>query len=188
MPLKILRQQNPATIPSPKEEVGPEETSVDPVSEKDSRVTPTESARPSPPLPKPQLSEPLAVTLPQNKLLPEKKHPPAATLAIRRMPPEEGINRRAAIERLQELFLLEEELDGPRVTEEILKLPKILGALVLRGQASQATLEASREERSAGALQALDCGDHSTISHHRDLSQMGGERSSSQSPISANTP
>jgi hypothetical protein len=45
------------------------------------------------------------------------------------------LNRRAAMERLQELFLLEEDLDGPRVAEEILKLPRIQGALVIRGQA-----------------------------------------------------
>jgi len=45
------------------------------------------------------------------------------------------LNRRAAMERLQELFLLEEDLDGPRVAEEILKLPRIHGALVIRGQA-----------------------------------------------------
>lgn len=42
------------------------------------------------------------------------------------------INRRAAMERLQELFLLEEDLDAPRVAEEILKLPRIQGALVIR--------------------------------------------------------
>jgi hypothetical protein len=45
------------------------------------------------------------------------------------------LNRRSAMERLQELFLLEEDLDGPRVAEEILKLPRIHGALVIRGQA-----------------------------------------------------
>jgi hypothetical protein len=43
-----------------------------------------------------------------------------------------ALNPRAAMERLQELFLLEEDLDGPRVAEEILKLPRIQGALVIR--------------------------------------------------------
>ena len=132
MPLKILRQQK---IPSPIEEVLTEEELIETVNEDDSLVSPEDLARSGPPPPIPQIPEPLPVTLAEKKLLSEKKLSPAAAQVAPKRSLEEAANRRAAIERLQELFLLEEELDGPRVTEEILKLPKILGALVLRGQA-----------------------------------------------------
>jgi hypothetical protein len=75
-------------------------------------------------------AEDFTVTLPQ-----EKKLSPALAQVTPRRSFKESVSRRAAIERLQELFLSEDELDGPRVTQEILKLPKILGALVLRDQA-----------------------------------------------------
>jgi hypothetical protein len=125
MPLEILRKQK---IASPIEEVLPEE-------EDDSAVLSKDLTRSSPPPTNSQITEPLPVKLPEVKLLPEKKLSPVAAQVVPKRSLEEGVNRRAAIERLQELFLSEEELDGPRVTEELLKLPKILGALVLRDQA-----------------------------------------------------
>jgi hypothetical protein len=48
--------------------------------------------------------------------------------------------RRAAIERLQEIFLLEEDLDAELVAQEIVKLPRIVGVVLLRGNAFLASV------------------------------------------------
>jgi hypothetical protein len=95
---------------------------------------------PFPSAPKPSLSPSSSRPEPLPVILPEKKLSAAPATIIAKRSSQQGVNRRAAIERLQELFLSEEDLDGPRVTEEILKLPKILGALVLRDQAVLACL------------------------------------------------
>jgi hypothetical protein len=128
LPLEILRKQNLTKISSPGEEEG---RPINNVREDNFLVPPEDLASPELPHQDPEKSrEDFAVTV-----LEENKLSPALAQVTPSRSLEEGANRRAAIERLQELFLSEDEFDGPGVTQEILKLPKILGVLVLRDQA-----------------------------------------------------
>jgi len=129
IPLEILREQNltQATLA----QTSPDTQQLPP----DQEAALTEPQPSLAPSLSPSSPAPISQPAPLPVTLEEKKLSAAPAQMIPKRSSHQRVIRRAAIERLQEIFLLEEELDGPRVTEEILKLPKILGALVMRDQA-----------------------------------------------------
>ena len=129
IPLEILREQNltQATLA----QTSPDTQQLPP----DQEAALTEPQPSLAPSLSPSSPAPISQPAPHPVILEEKKLSAAPDQIVPKRSSQQGVIRRAAIERLQEIFLLEEELDGPRVTEEILKLPKILGALVMRDQA-----------------------------------------------------
>ena len=128
-PLELLRQldsRNPSTEERPQEPPEPPPAVADNDNIQKHQAV-LKEAPPPPAQPDLTLAENKAPT-PQTKQTLTKPLPSAQQA------------RRAAIERLQEIFLLEEDLDAELVAQEIVKLPRIVGVVLLRGNAFLASV------------------------------------------------
>jgi hypothetical protein len=117
-PIELLRERQFAPAPAPREE-----------------AIPSEAGKPGSGAKLNEVPEPPCLPVATRSPAKPENPPPVVHVATRVSDCPAALNRRAAMERLQELLFMEEDLDAARVAEELLKLPKIHGVLVIRGRA-----------------------------------------------------